>query len=99
MQLEAADRRAVMQHAARIGAQQIGDEVEDRALARAVGADQADHRSGGDFERAAIDRQKTAEPLGKAAHNQPRRGRVPGDQGRPRAIAYFFSQAQGGTGL
>ena len=70
MQLEPAERRAVMQDAAGIGAQQVGDQVEDRALARAVRPDQADHGAGLDLEAAAVDREKTAEPLGQAAHGQ-----------------------------
>jgi outer membrane autotransporter protein len=70
VQLEPAKRRAVVQDAAGIGAQQIGDEIEDRALARAVRPDQADDGAGFDLETALVDRQQTAETLGQAAHGQ-----------------------------
>ena len=63
-----------------------GDQVEDRALPRAVGPDQAHDGPALDLERAAVDGADAAERLRKAADGEPRRR------------AYFFSHANGGAG-
>src|SRR5262249_49793446 len=78
------DARALEEHVAGVGPQDVGDEVENRRLAGAIGADETDGGAGLDVERAVVDRADPPEPFGQAGDAQ---------QG-----AYFFSHAYGGTG-
>ena len=54
------------------GAQRTGDEIERRALARSVGADEPDDFAFPDFKRDAVDRQKSPEAPGKIGDDQHR---------------------------
>ena len=83
---EAVDALAVVEDRPLVGPQETGHQVEDRALAGAVGADEAHHGAGRDVERAGGDRAEAAEPLAEAGEGELRRGR------------YFLSHAYGGTG-
>src|SRR5262249_23034999 len=67
--LEAFEAPTPEKHSARVGTEQVGDQVEDGSLARAVGTDEADHRARRHLERAGAHRADAAEDLG-----QPRYG-------------------------
>src|SRR5262249_46206053 len=66
----AADLRAVEQDRARRRPQGSGDEVEDRALARPVGADHAENLALAELEGHAVDRQKSVEALAQGFDDQ-----------------------------
>src|SRR6266542_2519851 len=80
------DALAVVEDFALVGPEEAGDQIEDRALARPVGADEAHDRAGGDLERAGAYGTKAAEPLAQAGEGELRR---PG---------YFLSHAYGSIG-
>ena len=82
---EPVDALAVVEDGALVGPQEPGHQIEDRALAGAVGADEAHHGAGRDLERAGADGAEAAEPLAEAGEGELRR-------------RYFFSHAYGGTG-
>ena len=63
VRLEAGDVGAVEEDLAAVGRQRAGDDVEERGLAGAVGADEAGDRAAGDIQRAIGDRLHAAEPL------------------------------------
>ena len=68
VRLPAGDVRALPQdHAAR-RTREAGDEIEQRGLARAVGAEDADDLALHDAERELRDRREAAEALGEPAH-------------------------------
>ena len=83
--LEPVDPRPVEIHGARIRPEQIGDQVEDGGLARAVGPDEAHDGRGGDLERALADGAEPPEELAQPRHRQ--RGRPGGRRRRGRAHA------------
>src|SRR5262249_52399923 len=73
--LEPVDADAVEENGAAVGPEELRDEVEDRALARSVGADEADDARRRDLERAPADRAETPEGLREPRHREPGRSR------------------------
>src|SRR5262245_52463784 len=65
---------AVEQDLAGIGAQESVEQVEDRGLAGAVRADNAEDGARGDIEAHVLHRLEAAEALGQAAHRQQKSG-------------------------
>src|SRR5438093_237676 len=67
---EPVDALAVVEDTAFVRPKQAGDQVEDRALPRAVGADEAHHGAGRDLERARADGAEAAEPLAHSGEGE-----------------------------
>ena len=82
--VRAGDGRAGEAHLAGHGGEAAGDDVEERGLARAVGADQAHHLALGHREGDAVERGEAAEVAREARDLQ--QGRAAAAHGAPRAV-------------